>query len=104
MRSLTANSGASPGITTFWNGSITSKSYVGERKIKFNSSGPQPRAVLLRVIGRLGGYQPHPMIEHFRFLKAHTRETAEDDDSVAVVAAFPLRPRRCAGVDLSGDG
>ena len=51
------------------------KSYVGERKIKFAASGPQPRPILLRVIGKLGGYKPHPMIEHFKFLKAHTKET-----------------------------
>src|ERR1700684_929455 len=51
------------------------ESYVGERKIKFASSGPQPRPILLRVIGKLGGYKPHPMIEHFKFLKAHTKET-----------------------------
>jgi 5-methyltetrahydropteroyltriglutamate--homocysteine methyltransferase len=52
------------------------ESYVGERKIKF-SGGPQPRPILLRVIGKLGGYKPHPMIEHFKFLKAHTRQTAK---------------------------
>ena len=51
------------------------KSYVGERKIKFAATGPQPRPILLRVIGKLGGYKPHPMIEHFKFLKAHTRQT-----------------------------
>jgi 5-methyltetrahydropteroyltriglutamate--homocysteine methyltransferase len=51
------------------------ESYVGERKIKFASSGPQPRPILLRVIGKLGGYKPHPMIEHFKFLKAHTNQT-----------------------------
>jgi 5-methyltetrahydropteroyltriglutamate--homocysteine methyltransferase len=51
------------------------ESYVGERKIKFASSGPQPRPILLRVVGPLGGYKPHPMIEHFKFLKAHTRGT-----------------------------
>jgi len=51
------------------------ESYAGERKIKFQTSGPQPRAVLLRVIGKLGGYQPHPMIEHFKFLRAHTNRT-----------------------------
>ena len=43
------------------------ESYVGERKIKFTSGGPQPRPILLRVIGKLGGYKPHPMIEHFKF-------------------------------------
>jgi 5-methyltetrahydropteroyltriglutamate--homocysteine methyltransferase len=51
------------------------ESYAGERKIKFASSGPQPRPILLRVIGKLGGYKPHPMIEHFKFLKAHIRQT-----------------------------
>src|SRR5271169_2061280 len=51
------------------------ESYAGERKVKFASSGPQPRQVLLRVIGKLGGYKPHPMIEHFKFLKAHTGQT-----------------------------
>jgi 5-methyltetrahydropteroyltriglutamate--homocysteine methyltransferase len=49
------------------------ESYMGERKIKFQ--GPQPRPILLRVIGKLGSYTPHPMIEHFKFLKAHTRQT-----------------------------
>ncbi len=51
--------------------------YVGERKIKFTSGGPQPRPILLRVIGKLGGYKPHPMIEHFKYLKAHTGQTAK---------------------------
>jgi 5-methyltetrahydropteroyltriglutamate--homocysteine methyltransferase len=51
------------------------ESYVGERKIKFAATGPQPRPILLRVIGKLGGYKPHPMIEHFKFLQAHTRQT-----------------------------
>ena len=49
------------------------ESYAGERKIKFASAGPQPRPILLRVIGKLGGYKPHPMIEHFEFLKRHAR-------------------------------
>jgi 5-methyltetrahydropteroyltriglutamate--homocysteine methyltransferase len=51
------------------------ESYVGERKIKFATTGPQPRPILLRVIGKLGGYRPHPMVEHFKFLKAHARAT-----------------------------
>jgi 5-methyltetrahydropteroyltriglutamate--homocysteine methyltransferase len=51
------------------------ESYAGERKIRFSTNGPQPRPILLRVIGKLGGYKPHPMIEHFKFLKAHTRQT-----------------------------
>src|ERR1700739_1490590 len=51
------------------------ESYAGERKVKFQTSGPQPRAVLLRLTGKLGGYKPHPMIEHFKFLRAHTKRT-----------------------------
>ena len=51
------------------------ESYAGERKVKFSTDGPQPRPILLRVIGKLGGYKPHPMIEHFKFLQAHTRQT-----------------------------
>jgi 5-methyltetrahydropteroyltriglutamate--homocysteine methyltransferase len=51
------------------------ESYFGERKIKFAATGPQPRPILLRVIGKLGGYKPHPMIEHFKFLKDHVKRT-----------------------------
>jgi methionine synthase II (cobalamin-independent) len=51
------------------------ESYAGERKIKFQTSGPQPRQVLLRLAGKLGGYQPHPMLEHFKFLRMHTTRT-----------------------------
>jgi methionine synthase II (cobalamin-independent) len=49
------------------------ESYVGERKIKFQ--GVQPKPVLMRVKGKLGGYKPHPMIEHFKFVAAHTKVT-----------------------------
>jgi 5-methyltetrahydropteroyltriglutamate--homocysteine methyltransferase len=49
------------------------ESYAGERMVKFQ--GPQPRPVLLRVKGKLGGFSRHPMIEHFKFVKAHTRVT-----------------------------
>ncbi len=51
------------------------ESYVGERKIKFQAQGPQPRPVLLRIVGPLGGYTPHPMIEHFKFLREHAKAT-----------------------------
>ncbi len=40
------------------------ESYVGERKIKFNAQGPQPRSVLLRVVGKLGGYTPMRSFAH----------------------------------------
>src|SRR5579871_4679835 len=46
------------------------ESYHGERKFKFQ--GPQPRPILLRLNGKLGGFSGHPMIEHFRFLARHT--------------------------------
>jgi 5-methyltetrahydropteroyltriglutamate--homocysteine methyltransferase len=49
------------------------ESYVGERKFKFQ--GPQPRPILLRINKKLGGYVPHPMIEHFKFVQAHASAT-----------------------------
>ncbi|MGE0629858.1 MAG: 5-methyltetrahydropteroyltriglutamate--homocysteine S-methyltransferase [Hyphomicrobiaceae bacterium] len=48
------------------------ESYEGERKVKFQ--GPQPKPVLLRTIGKLG-FTAHPMLDHFRFVKDHTRVT-----------------------------
>ncbi len=57
----------------FFEGLDGVESYIGERKIKFSAQGPQPRAVLLRVIGKLGGYKSHPMIEHFKFLRSHAK-------------------------------
>ena len=49
------------------------ESYYGERKFKFQ--GPQPRPILLRLRGKLGGFSGHPMIEHFKFLARHTKAT-----------------------------
>jgi 5-methyltetrahydropteroyltriglutamate--homocysteine methyltransferase len=49
------------------------ESYLGERKVKFQ--GVQPKPVLLRVKDKLGGYTPHPMIEHFKFVQANTKQT-----------------------------
>jgi 5-methyltetrahydropteroyltriglutamate--homocysteine methyltransferase len=49
------------------------ESYVGERKFKFQ--GHQPRPILLRINKKLGGYVPHPMIEHFRFVQQKTKQT-----------------------------
>src|SRR5215475_4941512 len=49
------------------------ESYHGERKFKFQ--GAQPRPILLRINRKLGGYMPHPMIEHFKFVKSHTKAT-----------------------------
>ena len=60
----------------FWNYDFLGQldgveAYLGERKIKFQ--GRQPKPMMLRVVGRLGGYRAHPMVEHFRFVKARTR-------------------------------
>jgi 5-methyltetrahydropteroyltriglutamate--homocysteine methyltransferase len=62
----------------FWNydflGQIDGvEAYLGERKIKFQ--GPQPKPMMLRVVGKLGGYRPHPMVDHFRFVAAHAGAT-----------------------------
>src|ERR1700719_1621631 len=62
----------------FWNydflGNLDGvEAYLGERKIKFQ--GPNPKPMLLRVTGKLGTFSGHPMLEHFKFVKAHTRVT-----------------------------
>jgi 5-methyltetrahydropteroyltriglutamate--homocysteine methyltransferase len=62
----------------FWNYDFLGKldgaeAYLGERKIKFQ--GPQPKPMMLRVIGKLGAFNGHPMLDHFRFVKAHTNAT-----------------------------
>ncbi len=62
----------------FWNydflGALDGvEAYLGERKIKFQ--GPNPKPMMLRVTAKLGAFTTHPMIEHFRFVKDHTRVT-----------------------------
>jgi 5-methyltetrahydropteroyltriglutamate--homocysteine methyltransferase len=62
----------------FWNydflGALDGvEAYLGERKIAFQ--GPQPKPMMLRVVGKLGTFDGHPMIDHFRFVQAHTRQT-----------------------------
>jgi 5-methyltetrahydropteroyltriglutamate--homocysteine methyltransferase len=64
----------------FWNYDFLGKldgveAYLGERKIKFQ--GPQPKPMMLRVVGKLGSYSGHPMVEHFRFVAAHAKATAK---------------------------
>jgi len=53
--------GALPGV----------EAYLGERKIKFQGVNPKP--MMLRVTGKLATFSSHPMLEHFRFTKAHAR-------------------------------
>ena len=64
----------------FWNydflGALDGvEAYLGERKIKFQ--GPNPKPMMLRVTGKLGTFTTHPMLEHFRFVNAHTRAVAK---------------------------
>src|SRR4030088_2362385 len=64
----------------FWNYDFLGQldgveAYLGERKIKLQ--GPQPKPMMLRVIGKLGSYSAHPMIEHFKFVAAHTKTTTQ---------------------------
>lgn len=60
----------------FWNydflGALPgAEAYLGERKIKFQGVNPKP--MMMRVVGKLGAFSGHPMLEHFRFVKEHTR-------------------------------
>jgi 5-methyltetrahydropteroyltriglutamate--homocysteine methyltransferase len=62
----------------FWNydflgGLPGVEAYLGERKIKFQ--GPQPRPMMLRVTAKVGGFDQHPMLDHFRFVQQHTKAT-----------------------------
>jgi len=50
------------------------ESYQTARGIAFK--GGETKPIGLRVTGKIG-YSGHPMIEHFRYLKAHTRGTAK---------------------------
>ena len=59
--------------TDFLTGLDGVEAYRGERKFKFK--GPQPRPILLRLKGKLGRVDGHPMIEHFRFVQANTKAT-----------------------------
>jgi 5-methyltetrahydropteroyltriglutamate--homocysteine methyltransferase len=51
------------------------EAYLGERKIKFQ--GAQPKPMMLRVVGKLGAYRAHPMVEHFKFVKGHSKAVAK---------------------------
>ena len=49
------------------------ESYPGERKFQFQ--GARSRQVLIRVTEKLGRFDGHPMIEHYKFLASHTKQT-----------------------------
>ena len=52
------------------------KTVLGQRKVAFQG-GVQPQQLLVRVAEKLGHFDSHPMIEHFRFVKEHTKQTAK---------------------------
>ena len=60
----------------FWNydflgGLPGVEAYLGERKIKFQGANPKP--MMLRVTGKLGTFSGPPMLDHFKYVKEHTR-------------------------------
>jgi methionine synthase II (cobalamin-independent) len=60
----------------FWNYDFLGEldgveAYLGERKIKFEGVNPKP--MMLRVTGKLGTFSGHPMLDHFKFIKARAR-------------------------------
>jgi 5-methyltetrahydropteroyltriglutamate--homocysteine methyltransferase len=64
----------------FWNydflGNIDgAEAYLGERKIKFQGVNPKP--MMMRITAKLGAFTGHPMIEHFKFVAAHAKQTAK---------------------------
>ncbi len=51
------------------------ESYEPSQGIQFQGGQTKPRGV--RVVAKIAAPARHPMLEHFRFLKAHTRATAK---------------------------
>jgi 5-methyltetrahydropteroyltriglutamate--homocysteine methyltransferase len=51
------------------------ESYVEGRTGFAFKGGVALKPLKLRLKGKLGGFSGHPMIDHFRFVKAHTRRT-----------------------------
>ena len=60
--------------TDFLEGLDGIESRTGERKFKF-AGAVQPKQVVIEVTKKLGEFSGHPMIEHFKFLKSHTKQT-----------------------------
>jgi methionine synthase II (cobalamin-independent) len=60
--------------TDFLEGLDGIEAVTGERKFRFQGA-VQPKQVVIKVTKKLGGFTGHPMIEHFKFLKAHTWQT-----------------------------
>ncbi len=73
--------------------------YELDHGIQFQGVQTKPRSI--RVKGKIG-FGHHPMLEHFKFLKAHTKVIAEDDHPEPDRDAFPARAGRRPQERLSG--
>ncbi|MBV8754840.1 MAG: cobalamin-independent methionine synthase II family protein [Hyphomicrobiales bacterium] len=56
----------------FFEGLTGVQGYTADHGIQFHGVQTKPRAV--RIVGKIG-FNGHPMLEHFKFLKAHTGRT-----------------------------
>jgi 5-methyltetrahydropteroyltriglutamate--homocysteine methyltransferase len=63
--------------------------YEIDHGIQFQGVQTKPRA--LRIVGKIG-FSNHPMIEHFKFLKAHTKVTPKMTIPAPSVMHFRLEP------------
>src|SRR6201989_3046320 len=63
--------------------------YASDQEIPFR--GVQTKAQSLRIVGKVG-FSNHPMLEHFKFLKAHTRVTPKMTIPAPSVMHFRLEP------------
>ena len=78
------------------------ESYVGERAFQFHGATSHP--IQLRVNKKLGGYTPHPMIEHYKFVQSHTKATPKMTIPSPSTLHFRFGRKVGAGDDLSVDG
>ena len=87
----TANSAASWWHFDFFGMLDGVEIYELDHGIQFQGVQTKPRSI--KVTGKIG-FSNHPMLEHFKFLKAHTKVTPKMTHSGADRDAFPARARR----------
>src|SRR5438067_4883206 len=63
--------------------------YEADHGLQFQGVQTKPKSI--RVIGKIG-FSNHPMLEHFKFLKAHTRVTPKMTIPSPSVMHFRLEP------------
>ena len=73
----------------FFEGLAGVEGYTANHGIQFHGVQTKPRAV--RITGKIG-FNGHPMLEHFKFLKAHTRVTPKMCIPSPTVLHFRLEP------------